>query len=107
MTPKRRAEVFLYRNGRCHMCGEKITGPYIVDHGLQLWLGGADELDNLFLHHPDCDKPKTAADAKRRAKTKRQKAKDEGTFAKPKRQIQSKGFDKSRRRKMDGSVVPR
>lgn len=62
---------------------------------------------NLRLRCSKCHGKKTAAESGDRAHMKRAKSKDEGTFAKPKRQIQSRGFDKSRRKKMDGSVVPR
>lgn len=72
----RKARIHALRKGKCWMCGQPVavSGPEVrYDHRLPLELGGSDDDDNLWpLHRAPCDKLKTAADASRIAKAKRQ-----------------------------------
>ncbi len=107
MTPKRRAEAFLACKGRCARCGYKITGDYDVDHRVSLFMGGADDLDNLECLHPVCHREKTdGEDAPARAKVKRLMARQDGS-RRERKPIQSQGFSKTQTRGFDGKVRPR
>lgn len=107
MTPKRRLELLLAFNGKCARCGEKIEGPgWVANHIAPLAMGGADELGNLEPLHKTCDGEITPGDLRRIAKAKRQKARHEGT-RRPRKQIQSRGFSKTLRKRFDGTVEPR
>ena len=95
---------------RCTMCGMPCEpyGPTVIwDHPKGVWFGEETDPNTMEPHHktPECAGAKTAADATRRAKTKRliKKLAEE---RKPSR-LKSRGFDKSRSRKMDGTVVVR
>lgn len=108
MTPARRAAVLQRYDGRCARC-EAVQGLEI-DHVVPLELGGPDELHNL---QPLCEphhKAKTRLDVKLIAKARRLRKADERRArkaSKPGRKMQSRGFDKSRRRKMNGTVERR
>jgi 5-methylcytosine-specific restriction endonuclease McrA len=105
-TPKQRLEVLLACKGRCAICREKITGPFEVEHRVPLALGGTNDPSNLEAVHPTpCHALKTLADVKAIAKARRLAGE---TCAGPtKRPLKSRGFDKTRSRKFNGSVVKR
>jgi len=116
ITRHQRAVVFARQNGRCDGCGCKLFRPYIVDHVIQLWMGGADDVSNMHALCRACDAPKTAGDATARAKVKRLiRDADPETRKTSKRPIRSRGFgDKARplthpklKRGFDGVVRPR
>jgi 5-methylcytosine-specific restriction endonuclease McrA len=97
MTPKRRAEAFLACAGRCNACGEKITGPYEVDHRVSLFFGGSEDLSNLECLHPACHRAKTIGEAPRNAKVRRIIKSADPDTRKPSR-MKSRPFGKSARK---------
>jgi 5-methylcytosine-specific restriction endonuclease McrA len=106
MTKARRLRLYLACNGRC-VCGVKVPmAGTVIDHRIPLWMGGADDDANLRFLCPACDKPKTAKDKGDIGKVKRLIAREDGT-RRPRKAIQSKGFDKTKTRRFDGSVVTR
>ena len=103
-TQKQRAEAFLRAGGRCELCANKLTGTWELDHRVSLWMGGAHEPDNWQCLCVACHRnAKTPADATARAKVKRLEKKADPVTRKPSR-MQSRGFDKSLRRKMNGTI---
>ena len=69
-----------------------------------------DDLNIGPIHSAPCNKVKTAADARARAKVKRllrKTKKPPDATQQPKRQIRSRGFDKTVRKLFDGRVVRR
>jgi 5-methylcytosine-specific restriction endonuclease McrA len=105
MTKARRLRLYLACKGRCE-CGVKVPmDGTTIDHRIQLWMGGADDDSNLRFFCKACDKPKTAKDAGDRAKVKRILSREAGE-RKPSR-LRSRGFDKSKTKRFDGSVVLR
>ena len=76
ISKKERAEIFNARNGKCHICGQKIhpDQKWDIEHIIPLALGGADSGENLDLAHQSCHRDKTKADVGRLAKAKRQAA---------------------------------
>lgn len=66
---KRRLEVFSRANGRCECgCGLKLSPDWQEEHRLPLWLGGADEIENLEAWNKSCHARKTSSEATDRAK---------------------------------------
>ena len=76
MTPARKARIWNARKGKCWFCGQPVpeSGPDVrYDHKLPLDLGGTDDDENIWpIHREPCDRIKTAADAQRIAKHRRQ-----------------------------------
>jgi len=105
MTPKRRLEALLRSEGRCARCKVKLGEAFEVDHEISLFLGGADDASNTVALCVPCHRgEKTPADAKAHAKVRRILAREEGT-RRPRKAIPSRGFDKTKRKRMDGTVV--
>jgi 5-methylcytosine-specific restriction endonuclease McrA len=106
MTIKRREEVWLRYNKCCAHCLSKIPmeSPTTIDHILPLELGGQDFLDNLQPLCPPCDKSKFRSDIERIAKMRRQEQMEK---PRPSSRMKGRGFDKSRSRKFDGTIVNR
>ena len=83
-----------------------------VDHKKPLWQGGTNTLDNAQLLCKKHHAAKTAREAPERAKADRQSGR-KGQYARRQRAkaegrhkgIQSRGFDKRFKRKMNGEVV--
>ncbi|GLS45099.1 HNH endonuclease [Methylobacterium brachythecii] len=69
--------------------------PVEFDHVLQDWMGGDATLGNCEALCPPCHKAKTAADAARRAKAKRQFDHHNGIKDPHRRKLQGRGFDKA------------
>lgn len=89
---------------RCRMCDGVLTAATTEwDHVFQHAMGGPDVPDNLRPLCGPCHKVKTRIDAKARGKVRRLRGE---TGNGPKRPLNSRGFDKTRRRKMNGTVVP-
>ena len=108
MTPARRRAVLMRAGICCEHPGCVMAQNLEIDHIIPLELGGADHDANLqalcYTHH----KLKTKQDIKRIAKARRLRKKENPPDQTPrKRQIQSKGFDKTRTRSFSGSVAPR
>jgi 5-methylcytosine-specific restriction protein A len=93
-----RLRIFLANDGRCHVCGQKISvgEGWDLDHRIALALGGDDEEHNLApAHRKGCHAGKTAKeDVPAIAKAKRRQIAHVGASA-PKRPIQSRGFAKA------------
>ena len=111
-TPREKAAIIARQGGICACgCGGALDGQKIeFDHELDLWTHGDNSTENFrALLKVPCHKAKTAKDAKARAKSKRIIAKAD-PVARAARQakkakIRSRGFDKTKRRKMDGTVA--
>lgn len=92
-------------------CGEKLTRKegYQFDHWTALALGGADGPLNLRALRTPCHKKKSIQDIRRIRKADRQRKAWQGVKKRRDRgrAIQSRGFDKTRRRKFDGTVEVR
>lgn len=105
-TPKTRRAVYERQQGICAACGEWIHGwKFEVDHVLERDLMGSNELSNLEALHPSCHKAKTSARAGVLAKVHRLADETFSPLDETPSRLQSRGFDKSIRKKMDGSVV--
>lgn len=109
LTPKQKLEVLLRYDGRCAECRVKFDGKITpeFDHIHALGIAGTNDIDNFrpLCHGPgSCHAAKTLADVKAIAKGKRIRGETGNGL---KKKIQSQGFQKTMRRKMDGSVVPR
>lgn len=106
MTPARRKRVLDAHDHVCAYPGCEETKGLEIDHIICLALGGKDEDWNLeplcYLHH----KAKTKLDVKMIARAKRLIRKADPENKKPS-QIQSRGFDKTRTKKFNGTVVLR
>jgi hypothetical protein len=98
MTPARKHRIWLAWDRKCWFCRMPVeeSGPGVIyDHVGTLWITGSDaDKDIGPIHAEPCNKLKTAADLKRIAKTKRQKAKHEGTFPPARQQLRGRGFPK-------------
>ena len=104
MTKARRLRIYLACNGRC-VCGCKVemVGT-VIDHRIPLFMGGADDDTNLrFLCGP-CDRIKTGGDKGDIGKVRRILARNDGT-RRPRKVIPSRGFDKTKTKRFDGTVV--
>lgn len=116
--PLTRAEfgqLMIDQEGRCARgCGEKLqpmTEGVIDEHLRALALLGTNALENRALYRKPCARKKTdEQDTPRIAKAKAQ-AGETGQYARRQKRghgsIQSRGFDKSRTKRFDGSVVAR
>ena len=98
----------------CPLCGLPIQPGVktIREHMHALGLGGADNPDNWRLVHKPCARRKTigtkattaGSDANLMAKHRHLTGQNK---PRPKRPIKSRGFDKTKTRRLDGTVVPR
>lgn len=98
------AKLAVQQEGKCAVCQTKLTfEPHQIrdEHIVSLFGGGSNDLSNRELRCPDCVKPKNAEDAARHAKIKRLRGE---TKTGPKKKIQSRGFDKRYRKRMNGQV---
>lgn len=111
MTDRRKREVLADYGLFCDVCHASLTTRVEYDHRIQLWLGGLEARENLHPLCIPCHKLKTAVDAKVRGKIKRiLRREEEGpkpSKMKSRPMGKSQGFDKTRKRRMDGSVVKR
>lgn len=101
------AQLVLEQEGRCGCgCGQKLVfeaGQIRDEHLHQMATGGGNELTNRSLWCLDCAKGKDKKDARARAKV-RSLTKATKKSQKPKSKLQSRGFDKTLRKKFDGTV---
>lgn len=106
MTPARRRRIWEAAGRKCFMCSKPVPESWtVLDHEIQLWMGGSDDDANLRPLCPSCDKLKTAADATKRAKVKRIIRREAGE--KKPTTLNGRGFDKSLKRGFDGQVSRR
>jgi 5-methylcytosine-specific restriction protein A len=105
VSPGTRAKILAATDHVCARpgCPDKATD---VDHILPLWLGGSNRESNLEGLCPGHHAAKTKAEASLRAKAKRREQRDQG-IRRPRQPIASRGFDKSKRKRMNGKVEPR
>ncbi len=99
----------------CPLCDVSILpgDKTIREHMHAIGLGGPDTPDNWRLVHKPCARRKTigtkattaGSDIQLIAKGKRLRG--ETGQGRPKRQIKSRGFDKTKTKRLDGTVVPR
>lgn len=116
-TARQVAAVFIRYDGRCAKCAWKVTpGGYHIDHITPISALGKHELENWQLLCIECHTGKTKRDnfeAKKSARIrgeKGQRARRErrgGSSIKGRSEIKSAGFNKTLRKRMDGSVVKR
>lgn len=113
-TAREVASVFIKYEARCAKCREKVSlGNYNIDHIIRLDALGKHELENWQLLCVPCHKPKSVVDnweAKKGARVRGetgQRAKRErrgGSMIKSASKLQSRGFQKNVRRRMNGTV---
>jgi 5-methylcytosine-specific restriction endonuclease McrA len=108
LTAKERALLAFMQDGMCGCgCGRRLRPPIWDEHIIPLALGGSNEMFNRSLWLRECSLAKThgkSGDIARTAKAKRLAGE---TCTGPKRKVHSKGFDRSIRRKMNGTVEKR
>jgi len=104
LTRREFATLILQQEGRCGCgCGIKLQADRIIDEHIQaLDFLGSNELSNRSLWDRDCSKRKTARDLADAAKGKRIRG-ETGTGRK--QPIRSRGFDRTLRKRMNGTVV--
>lgn len=117
LTPAQRAVLWNRQNGKCACgCDEPLTGKTSIDedeHEIARWISGDDSLANRRLMLKGHHAKKTAEDQRIIAKIKRQIAKAAGTWRSNRKKIrgrtkiESRGFDKTLRKKLDGTVERR
>lgn len=95
----------------CRQCGLPFRRDEIStverEHTLALALGGEDEIENMQFSHRECHREQTRRDKAQIAKADRQKLKHEtgrSSAKKHVKKIESRGFDKTLRKKFDGTV---
>lgn len=111
LTRRQVIEIVLRQDGRCACpCKQKLqplTEGVIDEHVIALALGGTNDMANRELWRKPCAALKTASkDAPAIGKVRRIIARREGT-RRPRKPIQSRGFDKSKTKGFDGVVRER
>jgi hypothetical protein len=110
MTPARKRRIHQACGGVCGLCGDPVPvdGPGVVyDHRLTLWIYGSDANKDIWPICKACDRIKTPQDQRIIAKIKRIQKKHRGEKKPSRRQINSKGFDTTVTKGLDGKVRPR
>lgn len=109
LTKKQRAELFAAHKGRCFYCKKPILATekwqdcHIIAR--EFFLGSeADDMSNRAPGHVECHKADTREVVKAVAKSNRIIKRIDGT-RRPRKPIPGRGFDKTMRKKMDGTVV--
>lgn len=103
MTPARRRRILGQHGWTCAREGCEVSVYLEIDHVVPVWMGGAEEDENL---EPLCDphhKEKTARDAAARAKVKRLHKAGNGGHEKVEKKgprLKSRGFDTGRSAKI-------
>ncbi|KAF0135477.1 MAG: HNH nuclease [Xanthobacteraceae bacterium] len=108
-STRERLALFLKYDGRCHLCGGRITPgeKWEVSHEIPLELGGDDDDVNGKPAHVLCHRTQTTeVDIPAIAKAKRRNARHLGAKA-PSRHRLPAGKGSKWKRKIDGTVVPR
>lgn len=93
--------IWAREEGRCYLTGLKINAlkdSYEFEHVIALANGGEHREGNIRLALTEAHKVKTKADAGVAAKIRRVTLKHRGQWPKPKRKIESRGFEPSRSR---------
>jgi 5-methylcytosine-specific restriction enzyme A len=105
---KVKVAAFLRSQGHCEMCGVALTtGKFHYDHELPDALGGEPTLENCKVACTPCHSEKTAKeDVPRIRKADRQRKAHIGAKAPVKRKIQSAGFPKAQRTRIEKQTLP-
>jgi len=103
LTQKTKARIIERDESKCYCCQVKTDTPHI-DHIVPLFLAGTEDDDNLAVICPECHKGKNKTEAKVRGKIRRLSGMNK---TRKKKKIQSRGFDRRFKKKLDGSVVKR
>jgi hypothetical protein len=110
LTRRETIQLMLDQNGRCGCgCGsrlEPMKEGVIDEHVAMLAMGGPNDLRNRSLWRKPCSAAKTKVDVAMNAKANRLIKKADPEQREPSR-LQSRGFDKSKSRGLDGHVRPR
>ena len=107
LTSKAKAELWQRQSGGCACCRAPLVLAQ-ADHKNPLWCTGTNEADNWQLLCISCHGAKTKREATARAKVKRLERMRWEALKKPNgRKMQSRGFDKRLRKRMDGRVEVR
>ncbi len=105
-TKAQRQAVWEKYDGRCAGCDDPLQPGWQIDHILALTLNGAHEIDNWRAICGSCHAPKSKAETKAAAKIARLQDRENGT-RRPRQAIPNRGFDTSKSRKFDGTIVHR
>lgn len=106
-TKAQRARAFAAAGGRCALCGEKIIGPWEIDHVLEHDLGGKHDPSNWRVLHKACHQKRTSDRAPVLAKVHRLHDEHFGEPEPSKRPIPNRPFNKTLRKKVNGTVERR
>lgn len=109
ISTRKRADLFLARDGVCHQCHGKILPgeAWDVSHVIPLALGGADDESNWDLIHSKCHRALTSmTDIPNIAKAKRREASHIGAKA-PSATPMPFGKKSPWKRTLAGKIVPR
>lgn len=103
LTKQERADMLERQGGCCVVFGCTETKNLIEEHSTP-WVWTGEKADQLMCatHHS----LKTPKDVRAIAKVKRIQKRERGEVKK-KRAIKSRGFDRTKRKRMDGTVEPR
>lgn len=106
--PRVKLRVFEREKGKCHNCGRKIMAGEIwtCEHLIAIENGGENREGNLGCTCPWCVADKNAADAAIKKKGTRVRQKHFGV-KQPSRTPMPFGKKDKRKRKLDGTIVPR
>ena len=109
IPPRVRLRVFEAHGGVCHISGRKIRAgeKWEADHVIALINGGENRETNLAPALSDKHKAKTRADVRQKSDVARKRQKHLGIKTDSGRKLQSRGFDKTRRKKLNGTVEVR
>lgn len=106
LTPKAKDKLWQQQNGGCAHCRAPLVLAH-ADHKNPLWCTGTNEADNWQLLCLLCHGAKTKRESAARAKTKRLENARLGLKKQRGPKMQSRGFDKRLRKRMDGTVEVR
>lgn len=101
-TPAQRKAVYEAQEGLCAACEEPLAGKFEIDHVISLGIGGKHEPGNWLGKCRACHVAKTAIDRKMQAKASRIVRRE--TEGQAVSRLQSRGFDKGLRKRMNGTV---
>lgn len=107
VSPARRKRIYEAHGNTCYYPACCETEGLEFEHIVPLWMGGKDDDSNTAPMCRSHHKAKTALDAKMRAKTKRLIAKGDPDRERKPSRLKSRGFDKTLRKKFNGTVERR
>ena len=108
LTPREKVALMRSQGWKCGCgCGAPVWpgAPVDYDHTLPLALGGPEKPDSALARH--CHKAKTRQDVRQIRKADRQGKSHRGEKKRKGPPMKSRGFDKTHRRRMNGTVERR